>query len=284
MPTFAIGSDSIGEPKQPPCESCHRSNSECILVRSRRGAPGVRGQKHKTLPTTMSPATGAERPTESSRSANAPDPLPTVPSSDHLPIHSGYYPGSNDESNRSRLNDDDVDDLHMELRNPSDALQILSQVQDSPHGSRSSQQSWATPNAQFSEASTSQTRSVLDSMASTHVGINASAIENASSSTLLDGYELVQRGLLHPAVVPELLHVYVKTFNCVFPYRGRAENVQICAKIPRILSDCAVLYARTPIYVEDTKTRLLPTDCDPCYSIPGFQSSPTNSSVLLGSY
>lgn len=209
MLTAATHSDGVGEPKKPPCESCHRSNSECVLVHSRRG---LSGRKRKTPPITMNPATDAEHSLQSCTSvANADDPPSSVPGlGPHTP--SDYCPGSHDESNRSNSNNDDVDDLHMELRNPSDALQILSQVRDSPQGTRTGEHQWPTPDARFSEAGTPQARSVLGSVTSTHFGNHGAASGDAEpSTTVLDDYELVQRGLLHPAVVPELLHMYVET-------------------------------------------------------------------------
>lgn len=100
------------------------------------------------------------------------------------------------------------DSLHMELRNPSDALQILARSSDVSSNRPSSHHRRQQEHVYAADAPTSRPMpgpsSSVDSVAAmSHVDQDRS--DSRPPTTALDTYELVQRGLLHPSVLPELL-------------------------------------------------------------------------------
>ncbi|CAH0002578.1 unnamed protein product [Clonostachys byssicola] len=118
----------------------------------------------------------------------------------------------------------EANNLHMEIRNPSDALQILAHARDSTDGQGRSEKQWRTADADTpSNPSLSQKQSHSPfTMASVNSGNRTNprgtTQENDEASTvLLDDYELVQRGLLHPSVLPKLLHFYARNYHPYCP-------------------------------------------------------------------
>lgn len=100
------------------------------------------------------------------------------------------------------------DSLRMELRNPSDALQILahSSVSSSnrpPSRHRRQHGHSSTANAPTISSVPGPSSSIENVAAVSHIGQDRNC--RRPSTTALDNYELVQRGLLHPSVLPELL-------------------------------------------------------------------------------
>lgn len=87
--------------------------------------------------------------------------------------------------------------LRMALRNPSDALQILAYSQDDkPVSARSLSTAYSDATGRLPPQATTP--------ASTTTCVNGT-----TPSFILDDYELVQRGLIHPSILPELLHMSV---------------------------------------------------------------------------
>lgn len=120
--------------------------------------------------------------------------------------------GIEEEQEEREEQEADDEDLRMELRNPSDALHILARS-----GESSSQKD---PSARPS-ASEIQSKGNRPGHASgsgpahpasgTHAAGQGASDPNYEipSNMVLDDYELVRRGLLHPSVLPELLHMLV---------------------------------------------------------------------------
>ncbi|XEV04878.1 hypothetical protein FSHL1_010165 [Fusarium sambucinum] len=91
--------------------------------------------------------------------------------------------------------------LRMALRNPSDALQILAFSQDdSPVSTGSSIANSHTTGPQASSPKHSMTHG-----------------NRLTPNFILDNYDLVKRGLLHPSILPELLHIYAQNYHPYCP-------------------------------------------------------------------
>lgn len=155
----------VGEPKKPPCVACYESGSECILAKSRRGG---NFRHYRRLPRTNSVAGQSDN-------------TPGLPSGEP----------SNDEGRTSRDGSSDV--LTMELRNPSDALQILALSSDPPQECQNINGPRTTDTALRGRSNASH------------------GAENHTHSihTAFDDYELVLKGVLRPGLVSELLLKYV---------------------------------------------------------------------------
>lgn len=151
----------VGEPKKPPCVACYESGSECILASSRRGG----NFRHYRRLSRADSGPG--------QSNNRPGPSSGEP--------------SDDEGSASIDRSGDV--LTMELRNPSDALQILALSGD---------------NAE--EGQNTSPSSVADTVLRCRTEAAHGAPNHSQSvTTAFDDYELVERGILRPGLVSELL-------------------------------------------------------------------------------
>ncbi|KAL4938809.1 hypothetical protein BDV06DRAFT_200122 [Aspergillus oleicola] len=192
--------DKIGEPKKAPCASCHESGSECILTKSRRG-----GNFRHHRPGSASKTATPGREDQRSRAETA-----------------VYSPAPASESTNESWSDDRDSDggedsgnvLNMELRNPSDALHILalSGEKKSTSGSRG-------------ESTRGERHgSSIDYAHQGHEGTNVMQAGETqeqqpwkSATTIFDDYELVQRGLLRPSLVFELLLRYSRFYHPFCP-------------------------------------------------------------------
>ncbi|KAK0375201.1 hypothetical protein CLIM01_07423 [Colletotrichum limetticola] len=94
--------EGVGEPMKPPCVSCYYSGSECVVSSSRKSRKARRDHNTQASPSSVEPSPGPASPRSSV-----------------------FVPSTNEDS----CNEDEVtgpdDHNDMELRNPSDALQIL---------------------------------------------------------------------------------------------------------------------------------------------------------------
>ncbi|GKZ35750.1 hypothetical protein AbraIFM66950_006503 [Aspergillus brasiliensis] len=122
------------------------------------------------------------------------------------------FAGCSSDGEGSVARQDSRDVLAMELRNPSDALQILAlSGQD---------RSESQPQAQFNRANTNEQ---WDSTAqSTSASVTNHSKEpqgyERPSTTPFDDYELVQRGMLSPSLVFELLSEYLRCYHPYCPF------------------------------------------------------------------
>ncbi|KAK2468991.1 hypothetical protein H9L39_19385 [Fusarium oxysporum f. sp. albedinis] len=177
-------SDGVGVPKKPPCVACHHSGSECVLAVSRRGRQATSGV-----------AVGSDNITIDQRSES----LDAITVSPQAPD----YPS--DAEMQEYATDEPPEPLRMALRNPSDALQILAYSQDnSPVSTRSLSIAYSDATGRLALQATSPAHST------THGN-------RPTPSFILDNYELVQRGLLHPSILPELLHIYGNNYHPYCP-------------------------------------------------------------------
>lgn len=183
-------SDGIGKPKKPPCVSCHHMGAECVLAKSRRGTKSRAGQQ----PSSRS-LQDSEPPTFH---GGVSAPLVQVDPSEKEPSAPDY--SSDDDGYGNNVT---VEDLCVELRNPSDALHILARSDETrsnlptigncPSGGRiSGDRTHSSP--QSSKGTAASLESDQVSGTDKHV------------TTALDDYELVKRGLLIPSILPELLN------------------------------------------------------------------------------
>ena len=159
--------------------SCHDSGSECVLTKSRRGG---NFRYYRTGP----------------RMADADSVEAARTHSDHI---SSSQEAESPVNEGSVVRDDSGDLLAMELRNPSDALQILAFSGDQPPARHST----TSPNAATNPGMQGSTETILSQPHRTR-------FHAQSTSTIFDDYELVQRGLLRPSLVSELLLKFVIHF------------------------------------------------------------------------
>lgn len=183
---------------KPPCESCYRSGTSCVLVESRRGAQFARSRQAAAAKASSTPREMDMTEDDVVRPGRATSSGPAAKSStqsDYCPFISegeedGYECVATDEN------------LHMELRNPSDALEILEQTRGSSQrlgGSLSDRHSMPA-----STPSTIDRSSRLGGVGQVRV-----RPPDLPKAMVLDEYELIRRGLLHPAALPELLLMLV---------------------------------------------------------------------------
>ncbi|PWY94411.1 hypothetical protein BO94DRAFT_457543 [Aspergillus sclerotioniger CBS 115572] len=160
--------DGIGEPKKAPCVSCYNSGNQRDLTKSRRGG----NFRHRR------PGQKWLQGWKESESINS-------------PRHSSGEGSSVTEHVAGDI-------LAMDLRNPSDALQILARS-DVNHPN---QKVDLLPQA-------------IDAAASTQA--NESPNRRKHATTALDEYELVQTGVLCQSLVAELLHTYLRNYHPYCP-------------------------------------------------------------------
>lgn len=198
---LAICSDGVGEPKRPPCESCHNIGSECVLVECRRG---LRNKNARRTIAAEAAAQSALLVGDNIMHLDGP-PLSTPAPEPSLSYDNDCLSIRDSEEGYTDEN------LHMELRNPSDALQILAHTSKSP-GRRPESSSSPRNHAQEGDGDTLVARPSVPvpapsatGMRRGHRSLSRTNRLKGSTTTVLDEYELVQRGLLPPAVLPELL-------------------------------------------------------------------------------
>ncbi|KAH7024690.1 uncharacterized protein B0I36DRAFT_416203 [Microdochium trichocladiopsis] len=187
--------DSFGQPKAPPCLSCHQSGSLCVLVESRRGGY-------------YRPRQGIRRPKETRGDA-------TLARESHQVNESGNRatsarPSEGDEGESTSHGSED--ELETELRNPSDALHILTRS----HIEGNSK----LPTSSASEAQLSPAR-VVDAMQqpSPSSGSSPGQRQHArglAGSSIRD-LELIKGGLLPLDNVKELLSLFARQYHPFCP-------------------------------------------------------------------
>ncbi|KAF4467423.1 C6 transcription factor [Fusarium albosuccineum] len=102
----------------------------------------------------------------------------------------------------------------MELRNPSDALEILARSDNAP-----TEDPVSGPEPIHNTPSNHSISRSFPSTNNTDITSQLSRTPNQSrqTSTVLDDYELVQRELLHPSELPELLLIFAQNYHPYFP-------------------------------------------------------------------
>ncbi|KAH8655504.1 hypothetical protein BX600DRAFT_416697 [Xylariales sp. PMI_506] len=172
----------VGDANKPPCASCHRSGSNCVLAGSSRGGcfRSYNREKEKKHGRS-SKGRGTDQTSEGINAST-------------LEAQPDRYVQSNDE-------DDEIivgNALPSELRNPSDALHILAQ---SDNGGSSSRVAYNNGTLASAPKSPDQT------------------IPNLLESSLgvLEDYELIKRGLLHPNNITELLQRFLELYHTFCP-------------------------------------------------------------------
>jgi hypothetical protein len=169
--------DGVGEPKRPPCVSCHHSGSNCVLAGSSRGG-NFRFYKLNR---------GSGNSSAVTRSHDCPSEGPeqvTTPLS-HESADQTYDDGRNG-------------DLDVQLRNPSDALHILAhtdgpdQPELQPHFSTSAQSETISP-------------SRSDDDRGPHEARHKELPTGDSAESALGEYFLIKEGQLGQKQVLELL-------------------------------------------------------------------------------
>ncbi|KAE8138664.1 hypothetical protein BDV38DRAFT_292222 [Aspergillus pseudotamarii] len=191
--------DRIGEPRKAPCLSCYDAGTECILIKSRRGG---NFRQHRPESETL----------RGSRASL----LTHIEDSSEVGVESFRNMSdlarcsSDDEDSVARQDSGDV--LAMELRNPSDALQILalSGQAQSTNQPRDQSSNIASPSDRMYPAPQD-----TDPAASSQPEIPKPY--KPPSTTIFDDYELVQRGLLRPSLVSELLYKYRRYYHSYCP-------------------------------------------------------------------
>ena len=168
--------------------ACHHSGSECILVASRRGGPFR--QQHQ-------PGKRIPRPSVSS-------PFEVGDSEYEMTGLEPFRPGDDRDQQASDGG------VPMELRNPSDALQILARSGDTNSAEPLNHR--ASPfNSQHSVSHnhTQEAGSNLErlSRGAPRTGYASSEGRNQSTNKVLEEYELIKTGSLHPKLLPELLRM-----------------------------------------------------------------------------
>ncbi|KAH8746944.1 hypothetical protein F5883DRAFT_510097 [Diaporthe sp. PMI_573] len=184
--------DGIGEPKKPPCVSCHHSGSDCVLAESSRGG-NFRLYKPKCRSQSKS---GSSQ--DLTRSHNA--------TSEELEEATLFSDASANQADEG-IQDDNLDG---ELRNPSDALHILAQAEgvDRP---RPQTRSLTRGNGQ-----TDSTSPCLKGHGIYEARLKE-LIDGESPTPVLDDYDLIKQGRLGRNQVVELLSRYSKLYHPFCP-------------------------------------------------------------------
>lgn len=173
-----LHSDSVGEPRKPPCLDCYRSGSQCTLAGSRRGG-NFRTKKFDSFPSSASARSPTDAQPLSSESGEEDDAADTVM-----------------VSARDVVPDTVTDtDLCGELRNPSDALQILAQSDDGDQSIAGDLSNDRDVNAH-----------VIDDVDAVRRA-KARRLNRPVSPRAIEKYDLVERGVVSLGTIPELLHV-----------------------------------------------------------------------------
>lgn len=159
-----------GPSDQPPCRSCRLSGNECILVQSKRGKQR-KGVVLHTLDGTRGQA-GSSSVAEAGGSAD--DGMPSA----SLPDEEACFT----EAIGSHGSIESEEETAIDLRNPSDALEILARTDE--HSVRSTTRSRVG-------------RAPQDSYSAHAAG---------EDLTTLDGYELLVKGVLNLSVILQLVH------------------------------------------------------------------------------
>ncbi|KAK0388201.1 hypothetical protein NLU13_4446 [Sarocladium strictum] len=188
--------DSIGEPRKPPCLDCYRSGSQCVLAGSRRGG-NFRTKKldsfHPAAASERSPGatTDAHRySSDSEDEANGTNPALAAP---HAVV-----PESVTDT-----------DLCGELRNPSDALQILAQSDDGDQSIAGTSPLDRDLNGPVAEDGDAARRTKIR------------RLNKPSSPRAIEKYELVERGIVSLGTIPELLQLFEQKYHPYCPIAPR---------------------------------------------------------------
>lgn len=173
--------DGVGEPKKPPCVSCHHSGSNCVLAGSSRGG------NFKFYEPSRKPGMASGTSETIIRSNNT-----------HFEVSQEVSTllsdASSDQAGDGTLNGD----LDVQLRNPSDALHILAQAEGID---RSRPQTRLSMSAHAQDISASPLHEVG--------GPTELNTEDQPRSTLGD-YYLIKEGQLDQKQVLELLSRYLQ--------------------------------------------------------------------------
>ncbi|EXF75749.1 hypothetical protein CFIO01_05345 [Colletotrichum fioriniae PJ7] len=176
--------EGVGEPMKPPCVSCYYSGNDCVVSPSRRSRKARRDHNTQASPSSVEPS-----------------PEPASPRS------SVFVPSTNEDScdEDEATGPDDHND--MELRNPSDALQILARSRNK-----------ASTKNPIARRPTSHHTNTMPSAKSREALVrpeeasgSSSRIETSPSKCMTDtmsglnNFELIRRGVLHLDKASELL-------------------------------------------------------------------------------
>lgn len=191
-------SDGVGEPKKPPCVSCHNSGSQCVLVESRRG------RKVRSTQPGQIEAVSSNRPISNQDNASGAFEVPLA--SEHEDATPFNYDSDMDQDDYEERTKDES--LRMELRNPSDALQILARSRDASSNKPSSHR-WRQRGQGSAEIAHTNSSKPGSSSSTDNAARMSNAIQERNHggqpTIAIDNYDLVKRGLLHPSILPELL-------------------------------------------------------------------------------
>ncbi|EMT62979.1 C6 transcription factor [Fusarium oxysporum II5] len=204
--------DGVGEPGKPPCVYCHETGTQCVLAESNRGR-GVRSRRQtRQTASSLRGSTTFQQAASESHSTSYPS---------YNGDESAVISNSTDENDDADYTQENTENgMRMELRNPSDALQILAhsnELESSPSGSVVADTD--TVNINSPTHTSTQPPPFKKGPGSTPARRQGSPSDSRSkpSFTVLDNYELIQRGILHPALLPELLHIFSQNYHHYCP-------------------------------------------------------------------
>ncbi|RDK38768.1 hypothetical protein M752DRAFT_306776 [Aspergillus phoenicis ATCC 13157] len=255
--------DSIGESSKPPCASCHDTKSQCILIKSRRGG---NFRQHPSKSSTLR-RKKTSLPTNTGDS-NGPGVEPASTMSDVTEC------SSDDEGSVGRQNPRDL--LAMELRNPSDALQILALSGQSQ--SENQAQAQPTNITNSNEQLYTEAESASASLINGSGGLRG---HQTCPTAIFDDYELVKRGLLRPSLVFELLHELATLHESP---SVSADRDQISLPLSSILSNRPFPFASLIRDEHHPKIRILSTHGYSHHCVERRPPPLTYPSLLLGSH
>lgn len=181
-----------------PCASCHVSGSDCVLIKSRRGGNFRRRQKSGVTSSNATPTPTAAATATKTREIFDPPVGRSCGTSSAAECPSDGEDSAAEESG---------DVLNMELRNPSDALQILALS-----GENQRSEPRQLPGVSGSISDSNMSGSGCRGLNPVGYTRSADTHQSKGPTTIFDDYELVQRGLIRPGVVYELLHRSVGRF------------------------------------------------------------------------
>ncbi|KAK1547663.1 hypothetical protein CPAR01_01630 [Colletotrichum paranaense] len=188
--------EGVGEPMKPPCVSCYYSGSECVVSSSRKSRKARRDHNTQASPSSVEPSPGPASPRSSV-----------------------FVPSTNEDG----CNEDEVtgpdDHNDMELRNPSDALQILARSRNKVSTSNSiTHRPTSHHTNTMPSAKPRETLVRLEEFDGSGFRIETSGPKCMTDTMSgLNNFELIRRGVLRLDKASELLDMFASNYHPYCP-------------------------------------------------------------------
>lgn len=178
---------TVGEVGKTPCLDCYRTGHDCVLATSRRGG-NYRKLRHFERSTTDNSSIGS------------------LPRRREHELAASPQTAKENQTSSTFVDLGEEEPICGELRNPSDALQILAKATGCNQSPRHESSSPKTSRSSFGEAREASDCLAAQARASDHMGsYGQSPDEDRQRPQGIYDYELVAKGILQPRTIRELL-------------------------------------------------------------------------------